>query len=214
MERFRTRGRARGWGEALNAEFDGLMKWLWSRDTLIVLSRPAGGSFEPRDDLVFRACSVADGDRYSTDIGTDTPESFARRLSDKTDCYVVEVDGRFEHASWVSSEPAFIGEIQRWFVPPPRSAYVYESYTRPKMRGRGIYPYALAGISAAVAAKWRVEELWIAVQASNKPSRRAIEKAGFEARFDIAYSCRFGRLTVDLERVTMPQGGEITPRPV
>ena len=212
MKRFLTRARARGWSEALRAERDRLSSWWSSSDVLIVLSRPADADFTPQPDLQFRPCSPDDAEKYARDIGTDTRETFAHRLTHHTDCFVVESNGRFVHASWAARERVFVGEIGKYFLPPRGSAYVYESYTRPEARGKGIYPYALSGIASELSSGG-VEELWIAVEASNTASRRSISKASFEIRFEVPFSRRFGRLTVDLSEVTMPAGGEISDDP-
>ena len=177
-----------------------------------MLSRSTDVEFTPRADLTFRPSSLGDGVRYERDIGTDSAATFAFRLTHHTDCFIVESGDKIVHSSWVARERAFVGEIGKYFLPPPRSAYIYECYTRPEMRGQGIYPYALAGIASELRSGG-IEELWIGVDASNGSSRRSIQKAGFEIRFEIAYSRRFGRLTVDLSGVTMPKGGKISDDP-
>jgi ribosomal protein S18 acetylase RimI-like enzyme len=210
MSRLLTRARARGWREAFGSVRDRIGSWVSSSDTLIILSRATDGL--ARSDIAVRPATAADAPRYARNIGTDTEASFRSRLSESTECYVVEVDGRFVHASWVAREPVWVGEIARWFRPPPAGAWVYESYTSPDHRGQGIYPSVLHALAARMRERG-LEELWIGVQASNGASRRAISKGGFEERFEITYSRSLGRLTVDLARVTMPQGGDISSNP-
>ncbi len=112
-------------------------------------------------------------------MGTDSPESFSSRLADTNGCYLVLEGGRIVHSSWVSTGSTWTREIRMFLSPPEGEAYIYESLTRPEMRGRGIYPFALRGICAHLARRG-VHRAWIGVEASNDSSIRAIQKGGFE----------------------------------
>jgi ribosomal protein S18 acetylase RimI-like enzyme len=90
-----------------------------------------------------------------------------------------------------------VGEIERVFIVPPGDAYIYESFTRPEMRGRGIYPAVLSTISERLGAQG-VRCLWIAVEATNLSSLRAIQKAGFAFAFEIGLRRRLGRTEVSI----------------
>ncbi|MFN2586501.1 MAG: GNAT family N-acetyltransferase, partial [Actinomycetota bacterium] len=98
----------------------------------------------------------------------------------------------------VTSSAAWTREIRAYLVPPPGDAYVYESFTAPEARGRGVYPFALASICSWAVVR-DIVRVWVAVERGNAPSFRAIAKAGFEPSYSIGYARRLGRLTLDVE---------------
>jgi GNAT superfamily N-acetyltransferase len=108
------------------------------------------------------------------------------------------------HASWVETAAAWVGEADRTFVVPPGDAYIYESFTRPEMRGRGVYPAVLAAISSELGTRG-LGQLWIAAEATNRSSLKAIEKAGFVRSFEVTIHRRWARTSV-----TVPPG--VTPQ--
>jgi RimJ/RimL family protein N-acetyltransferase len=85
---------------------------------------------------------------------------------------------------------------------PDGDAYIYESFTRQEMRGRGVYPAVLTSISVELAERG-IARLWIAAETTNHSSLRAIEKAGFTRRFEIEVRRRWGRTAV-----SVPPGAE------
>jgi RimJ/RimL family protein N-acetyltransferase len=99
----------------------------------------------------------------------------------------------------VTTTGAWTREIRAYLSPPLGDAYVYESFTRADARGRGIYPFALAGILTAMAASG-IERVWVGVESDNVPSRKAIAKAGFEEAFTLHFERRWGRLKIDQPR--------------
>jgi RimJ/RimL family protein N-acetyltransferase len=117
-------------------------------------------------------------------------------LSDRTRCFLVVSGDRFVHATWMTTAAAWTREVRAYFRPPPKEAYIYESFTRADARGRGIYSFALAGIASRLA-EIAIERVWVAVEAHNAPSLRAVGKAGFEEAARVRYERRFGRLRVD-----------------
>lgn len=173
-----------------------------SRGTLQVLQRPTGGAPLHRPDATFRRATAADAQAYSRDIATDSPRTFRARLTTETACYVVESRGRLLHASWVTTASAWTAELDAFVSPPPGDAYIYESFTRPEARGRGIYPFALHNICAELAARG-VTRTWIAVEATNAPSIRAITKAGFDVAFELPFRRERGK--VQLEPASGPR---------
>jgi GNAT superfamily N-acetyltransferase len=147
-----------------------------------------------------RRATAEDGERYADQVGTDSAVTFRRRLGPSMDCYLaLDDDDVVVHASWVTTRGAWVGELRRYFVVPDASAYVYESFTSPRARGRGIYPAMLRYI-ASEAARTGSKELWIGVGEDNAASLRAITKGGFVAAFEVDFSRRLGRVRVDAVR--------------
>ncbi len=174
-----------------------------------MLARPADSptpSFRHDPDLVLYRAGPADAATYARVIGTDSAATFRRRLSGATHCFLVESGDDLLHASWVTTSAAWTREIEAFVVPPPGDAYVYESFTRPEARGRGVYPFALSGI-CSWAAEAGLSAVWVAVESANPASLRAIRKAGFEPSYSMRYSRRLGRLTLLVEKPP----GVVTP---
>lgn len=196
--------RARGLGELSALAVERLRKGWSSEERLLFLVHDSGGDEPDPPDLEFRAATAADGPLYARDIGTDSAATFAARLTDATRCWLVLHEDRIAHATWTTTAGAWTREIGRFFRPPPGEGYIYESFTSPAVRGRGIYPLALRHIVARLGAEG-ITRLWVGVEADNEPSIRAITKAGFEVAFEISYRRRFGRLTLG------PPEGPLTP---
>lgn len=175
-----------------------------------MLVRPAAASTPAiRHDpgLAFRAATDSDAGDYARKIGTDSAATFRRRLTPTTSCFLVHGPDGLLHASWVTTGAAWTREIDAYLVPPDGDAYVYESFTRPEARGRGVYPFALAGICAWARAGG-LHDVWVAVEEANAASLKAIRKAGFEPRYTIRYRRRWGRLTLTVDEpdgVTIPR---------
>lgn len=171
-----------------------------SRATLVMFTADPLG-IEPREapGAETRRATPDDGEAYARDVGTDTPGTFRARLSDATGCYVVELNGRLVHASWVTTSTAWTRELRAYIRPPTDHCYIYESFTSPRARGRGIYPFALASICRdAVERGWT--RAWVAVEDDNPASLKAVAKAGFEPAFTIDITRRLGRLDVQLPK--------------
>lgn len=203
-----ARVRARGPREALGLVWMRAREAIRSDDALVVHTRPAGGGMQEDPELQVRAASTADAERYARDIGTDSPRTFAARLTERTTCFVVVSEGRFVHSSWATTGAAWTRELRRYVRPREGHAYVYESFTRAEVRGRGIYPYALRAICARLSPRG-VETVWVAVEKDNPASSRALAKAGFKPAFEVFYRRRWGRVIVDVPPAT--DGLEIVP---
>lgn len=190
------RARTRGPGEVIGLGVERLREAWSSQERLLFLMHPTGGD-DPTDppDLEFRAATSADGTLYARDIGTDSSSTFAARLSDATRCWIVLLEGTIVHATWTTTKAAWTRELRRYFKPPPGDGYIYESFSSPDARGRGIYPLALKHILARARAEG-IARMWVGVEADNPPSIRAITKAEFEIAFEISYRRRLGRLTL------------------
>lgn len=190
-----ARARSRGLGEVGASLADQLRSFVAADGTLEFLVRGTEESTPERDDLLFRMANFGDADAYARSIGTDSAATFRARLSDQTSCYLVLTTDRIAHASWVTTRAAWTAELGRLVTPPAGAAYVYESFTAPELRGRGIYPFALRCICAELAAR-ALHEVWIGVDATNAASLRAIGKGGFEPALSVGYRKSWGRIDV------------------
>jgi ribosomal protein S18 acetylase RimI-like enzyme len=195
-----ARLRARGAREVASTWFTMLWQLNSSEQKLIFLHRDLGsrasaiGRSVPAG-VTFKEADEGDAYQYARDIGTDSRATFTRRLSKDTRCFLVVGDGVILHASWVTTAAAWTRELQRYFCPPASEAYIYESYTRPETRGRGIYPFALDSMCDWMRAR-QLRRAWVGIEHGNAASEQAIRKASFEPGFEVRYRRRFARLSV------------------
>lgn len=178
-----------------------------SQGSIKLLVRDAGGEPTERPPLEFRRADRSDAAAYERDIGTDSAWSFRRRLTEGTDCYLVLEDERILHASWTTTRRAWTSELRAYLSPPPGDAYIYESYTRPETRGRGIYPFALGNICAELGGRG-IRSVWVGVEPDNVPSTRAITKAGFAEALELPFERKMLRVRLRRARGPMAHLGQ------
>lgn len=198
-----ARVRARGPGELAALAWARWKEAITSHDTLIVLARDTGEDPPSLNGYELREARPEEGPKYAREVGTDSPWTFRSRITEDTRCFVVVHEGRFVHATWMTARAAWTREIRRYLLPPAGDAYVYESFTHPSVRGRGVYPFALRGIAAVLAGRG-LKRVWVAVERHNPSSLRAVEKAGFAPVWEISYRRRIG--TFRLETAPLPAG--------
>jgi RimJ/RimL family protein N-acetyltransferase len=192
-----ARIRARGAPEVLQVGIARARQFVSSTDELILqaLTPSMEETNASSEDLIFRRADPSDAENYARDVGTDSQGTFKQRLSESTNCWLVYTDGRVVHASWTTTSSSWLRELHRYFCPPPGHLYVYESFTRSEVRGRGVYPFALKRI-AAWAASEGIRKIWVGVEKDNAASLKSIAKAGFAPAFEVAVERRLGRITV------------------
>lgn len=192
-----NRVRHRGPTEVLQLGVGRVRELTASADRLITHSLVAGEVPATSDppDLVFRTAAATDARAYARDVGTDSAITFRARLAVGALCFLVVKGDLIVHATWGTFASAWTRELQRYFCPPHGDLYVYESYTRPEVRGRGVYTFALRRI-AGWAAEGGTKRLWVAVEHDNPASLRAVAKAGFTPAFEVSFKRRLGRLTM------------------
>lgn len=191
-----TRMRARGPGELVSLAAERLRETLHSERELVFFAvDTATVPRLEREDLTFRRAVEEDGASFAEEIGTDSPRTFAARLSEREECYLVLLSNRIVHSSWVTKDAAWTRELRAYVRPPAGGAYVYESFTAPAARGKSAYPYALSNIAADLVGD-DVSYLWVAAEADNQPSLRAITKAGFAQRARVGYRRSLGKLAI------------------
>ena len=132
--------------------------------------------------------SVWDSPAAAADAPPGWHPEAEQRLSDGQACAVARHGRDIVAYCWLTCAPAWAGEIDRFVVPGPADVYLYEAFTLPEWRGRALFPALLGRLVSFALARGRQRAL-IFVLASNRPSRRAIERAGFrEVRRGVAAS--------------------------
>src|SRR5690242_14992218 len=104
-----------------------------------------------------------------------------RRLAQGEHLYTLVDGGRLLHYGWLQTchtlgEDTAVGQA---FFPPPDSSALYDHYTHPSARGRGLFFDALCQLLHDVPALAKTKQAYIYVYGDNGPSRHVIEKIGF-----------------------------------
>jgi hypothetical protein len=103
------------------------------------------------------------------------------RLAKGEHLYTLVEQGRLVHYAWLATqhvrgEDMTVGQV---FFAPPESAALYDHYTHPLARRRGLYFKALCQLLHDVPVLTKAKRAYIYVYADNSPSRHVIEKIGF-----------------------------------
>ena len=75
---------------------------------------------------------------------------------------------------------------------PVGSVALYDFYSHPDFRGRGLYRATISHMLQQAFADEAIEYAYISVLADNVPSRHVIEKVGFEYQGSFFWQRRFG----------------------
>src|SRR5262249_27793723 len=132
------------------------------------------------------------------------------RLANGDHCYTRVEDGLLVHYGWLvdRKERTFMDEVRQWWTLPPGSAVVYDFFTHPRFRGRGLDASSLARMIGPAADFPGPAAIYVAARPDNGPPRRVIEKLGFV--YDRSFYER--RRLVDVGR-WCDSGGGAPPAP-
>jgi len=104
------------------------------------------------------------------------------RLGKNNRVFTKVENGKLIHCGWLveRQERSFITEVGQYFDLPKNSAVLFDFFTHPVARGRGIYKASMYQMLNYAAKLAGTEQIYICVLADNIPSRRAIESVGFQ----------------------------------
>ena len=122
--------------------------------------------------------SVSDSPAAAGGVGPWHREA-ERRMREGQVCAVVRHGSEVIAYCWLTDQPEWVAEIGRLVVPRPHEVYLYDAFTAPAWRGRGLFQAMLMRLLAYARAQGRRRAL-IFVLNRNRASRRAIERTGFE----------------------------------
>lgn len=132
------------------------------------------GRLPPGVDLAVWDSPPAEGD-----AGRPWHREAERRIDGGQVCVVARHGADVIAYCWLTWRPEWVAEIDRFVVPGPDEAYLYEAFTQPAWRGRGLFSSMLFRLLGYARAQGRRRAL-IFVLTDNSASRRAIERTGFE----------------------------------
>lgn len=129
---------------------------------------------------------------YDPQVGWQSTEEFRRcaheRFARSETLFSISVDQTLAHYGWViyPTRSIAIPEVAQHYELPERSAYLYDFFTHPAFRQRGMYQASLQRILAHLSTQ-QCPAAYIGVAPSNVPSSRVIEKLGFQPSATLGY---------------------------
>jgi len=88
------------------------------------------------------------------------------------------------------------GWVDQVYFPPPDTAVLFDHFTHPLARGRGLYFQAMCRLLHDAWEVARARQAYVTVFGSNGPSRHVIEKVGFQYEGSM-FSALFGKRLTD-----------------
>lgn len=103
------------------------------------------------------------------------------RMAQGFHLYTLVEHGRLIHYAWLierqtRGEDAWVDQV---YFPPQDTAVLFDHYTHPSARGRGLYFQALCQLLHDARDLTKARQAYVTVFANNGPSRHVIEKVGF-----------------------------------
>jgi RimJ/RimL family protein N-acetyltransferase len=159
---------------------------VWYRRELRVYGYPLDGSPPLPRPAIFERNRFDDLEYYErTDKYQPTPESYRKMaLERKTQgfhLYTFVQERRLLHYGWLI-ERQTRGEddwVQQAYFPPPDTSVLFDHFTHPSARGKGLYFQALCRLLHDARDLAGARQAYVTVFGSNAPSRHVIEKVGF-----------------------------------
>lgn len=104
------------------------------------------------------------------------------RLEQGESVYSISIDGRLAHHGWMARNQvsSHMTEVNLTLTLPQNSVTLYDFYTHPAHRGRGLYRSTIRHMLCDAFADPKTESAYIFVLANDLPSRHVIESLGFE----------------------------------
>lgn len=113
-------------------------------------------------------------------------------------CYTFVENDCLIHYGWLGlrQQKARLSEVGQEFIyDEPENAVLYDFFTHPQARGKGLYQQSLYQILHDAAAVPGIKQIYIMVLADNRPSRHVIEKVGFTYQCSLFRQKRFWKTT-------------------
>jgi RimJ/RimL family protein N-acetyltransferase len=175
--------------------------WIWMERHLIVYRMDRNKAQSLLVDSAFKINSEEDIFCFQQTECWLSRDSFIaearRRISNGIRIYTITSNDILLHYGWLvpHQERAWFPYVQQYFDFPPKTAVLFNFYTHPAARGRGLYQRAMARMAHDAARIENAEHVFIAVESHNHRSRHAVEKVGFQSVAIPYLRQRFGRTT-------------------
>lgn len=177
-----------------------LLRKMWEKTEFrIYVYAPADVKKLPRPQLMARD-DVRALTAFTPMTDYQTQQGFIARalhqLEAEQHCYTLVENDCLVHYGWLGlrQQKARLSEVGQEFIfDEPDNAVLYDFFTHPQARGRGLYQQALYQILHDVAELPDIKKIYIMVLADNAPSRHVIEKVGFTYESSLFRQRRLGK---------------------
>jgi CelD/BcsL family acetyltransferase involved in cellulose biosynthesis len=175
--------------------------WVSERRELRIYRMAAGDVGERRHDprvhanMIDALLAFEPGDSWQTRQGY-LSAALARLEAGERAYTIAGDDGRLAHSGWLvpRQQQSRMSEVEQTLQLPPNSATLYDFYTDPANRGRGLYGATIDHILVDAFADPALEYAYISVLADNLASRKVIERAGFQYLGSFHWQRSLGRV--------------------
>ncbi len=116
------------------------------------------------------------------------------RIESGESAYTISIDNRLAHSGWLvrNQTESHVTEVQQKMTLPPGSVVLYDFYTHPDFRGRGLYRAMIKHMLCEAFSDPTAQHAYISVLAENLPSRHVIESIGFQYQGSLHRARRLG----------------------
>jgi len=160
---------------------------LWYQRELRVYRYPLDEAPELPRPTIFRQDCFGDLEHYErVSKEQHEPDAYrtmaAERRAQGFHLYTLVERARLLHYAWLiprqtRGEDGWVDQV---YFPPPDTAVLFDHFTHPLARGRGLYFQALCRLLHDARDVARARQAYVTVFGSNEPSRHVIEKVGFQ----------------------------------
>jgi len=182
----------------LSSVFRFLGEHIWSDREFRIYFLDAAIGRQTHFDKVLQRDSIQDLLAFRPTERWQTRQKFLgtalQRLAQGMHVYTYVENGILIHSGWQieRQERARFSEVEQDYTFPSGTAVLFDSYTHPAARRRGIQQKSLRQRLRDAAEIEGVERIFTAALADNTPSIRSIEKVGFSYKLSLFRSRRFG----------------------
>jgi GNAT superfamily N-acetyltransferase len=159
---------------------------IYRRLELVELTLGALPPLAPADGLDIRWLGDEELDALTGLGGPWSPGEASARFDRGHRCFAALEDGDVVSARWVVSDRAYVSYVDSWLELDPGESYLYESYTHPSRRGRGISPALGTRLARALAAEGCTRIVSAALP-ERREATRAWQKVGYRRIGRIGY---------------------------
>lgn len=166
---------------------------LWKHVELRVYRLDLSGMETPSSSGRFRKNTIQDLVCFEPGEKWQSRQQFLRsasqRLQEGEIAYTCGEDGRLFHCTWLvpRQEKAFFNAVGMEFDFPAGTAVIYDAYTFPTRRGKGLWGDCMRQIIRDIMEETDATQIMMCAVSDNGPSRHVIESLGF--RHDCSLHC-------------------------
>ncbi len=191
-------------GRVRNVTLAKLLRWLatytWDEREFRVYAMDAERAARLTGSETMARDKVSDLLRFRPTETTETRRAFLSNallgLGQGVHSYTLIERDLLVHVGWMieRQRKSHFSEVEQDFIFPPDCAVLYDAYTDPSARGRGLHQESIRQRLNSAARTQNTKKIFTCVLADNGPSRHVIEKMGFGYVCSLFQQRRFGRV--------------------